>query len=412
VNAIEWTFQLRFAVALALGLLVGLERESAKEHQRVVFGGVRTHPIISMLGFGCAWLFQIGVAFMLPAGLLALAALAVVTYLAKVRAERYGTTSEISAFLTFVTGALALLVDIWVAMALGIVNAILLSEKSRLESFVEHLNRAEFLATLKFLLVTLIILPILPDQEYTAFRLNPSVIWKFVIIVSSIGFVGYVLTRRLGSRVGLWLTGLLGGIVSSTALTVAMGRVGRADPARAPAGLQAALLAGAVMYVRVLVILALVSPAFVALLWWKLALLSAIGGALALSLRLTERPRPGEELTALQNPFEIAPALLFAALFVALSVLTGLVRQSAGEMGILTLSAIVGVLDIDPFILSLVQGPLLSPSLVAGAIILSTMSNTVAKGLYYAVLSPSTRKETVTRYALWAFLHVPLILAP
>jgi uncharacterized membrane protein (DUF4010 family) len=166
------------------------------------------------------------------------------------------------------------------------------------------------------------------------------------------------------------------------------------------------------MYVRVLVILALVSPAFVALLWWKLALLSAIGGALALSLRLTERPRPGEELTALQNPFEIAPALLFAALFVALSVLTGLVRQSAGEMGILTLSAIVGVLDIDPFILSLVQGPLLSPSLVAGAIILSTMSNTVAKGLYYAVLSPSTRKETVTRYALWAFLHVPLILAP
>ena len=405
--AIEWTFQLRFAVALALGFLVGLERESAKEHQRVVFGGVRTHPIISMLGFACAWLFQIGVGFMLPAGLLALAALTVVTYLAKIRGEHFGTTSEISALLTFVTGALALLVDVWVAMALGIVNAILLSEKSRLESFVDNLNRAEFLATLKFLLVTLIILPVLPDQEYTQFRLNPSVIWKFVIIVSSVGFVGYVLTRRLGTRVGLWLTGLLGGIVSSTALTVAMGRMARTDPARSGSGLQAAILAGSVMYVRILVILALISPAFVALLWWKLILLAGLGGALALSVRPRDPSRTGEELSSLQNPFEIVPALIFAALFVALSVLSGLVRQSGGDAGILTLSALVGILDIDPFILSVVQGPALNPAVASVAIVLAAMSNTVAKGIYYAVLAPAGRKETAARYALWGVLHIP-----
>ena len=133
MNAIEWTFPLRFAVALALGFLIGLERESTKlEHQKLVFGGVRTHPIISMFGFGCAWLSQVGITFMLPAGLISVATLAAIGYIAKIRAERFGSTSEFSALLTFVMGALALLGDIWVAMALGVVNAILLSEKSRL----------------------------------------------------------------------------------------------------------------------------------------------------------------------------------------------------------------------------------------------------------------------------------------
>jgi uncharacterized membrane protein (DUF4010 family) len=261
VNAIEWTFQLRLAVALALGFLTGLERESVKaEHQKLVFGGVRTHPIISLFGFGCAWLFQMGATVMLPVGLLSVGILAAVAYSAKIRAERFGSTTEFSALLTFVVGALALLADIWVSMALGIINAILLSEKAKLETFVENLNKAEFLATLKFLLVTLIILPVLPDQPYTRFGINPSTVWKMVIIVSTVGFVGYVLTRRLGARVGLWLSGLLGGIVSSTAVTIATGRMAQRDPGRALAALQASILASSVMYIRILVIVAIVSP--------------------------------------------------------------------------------------------------------------------------------------------------------
>jgi uncharacterized membrane protein (DUF4010 family) len=410
MNAIEWTFQLRFAVALALGFLVGLERESTKDHQKLIFGGVRTHPIISLLGFGCAWLFQVGVTFMLPAGLAGLAALAVVSYMAKIREDHYGTTSEISAFLTFVTGALALLVDIWVAMAIGIVNAMLLSEKARLESYVERLNKAEFLATLKFLLVTLIILPVLPNEEYTRFRLNPANIWKIVIIVSSVGFVGYVLTRRLGVRVGLWVSGLMGGIVSSTLLTVAMGRMGQRDASRSRGGLQASILAGSVMYIRILVLVALISPVFVGVLWWRLGLLAMVGAVLALTVRPGDDREETREMTGLENPFEITPALIFAALFVALSVLIGLVRQSAGAMGILTLSAVVGVVDIDPFILSMIQEADLQPSLLVAAALLSMMSNTLAKGAYYFALVPGVRRETAWRYILWGLLHIPVVL--
>jgi len=105
LGTLEWTVELRFIIALMLGFLVGLERESIKIDRKLIFGGVRTHPIISMFGFGCAWLFQIGATFMLPAGLLAIATLTTIAYIAKIRSDRFGTTSEISALLTFITGA-------------------------------------------------------------------------------------------------------------------------------------------------------------------------------------------------------------------------------------------------------------------------------------------------------------------
>ena len=115
-------------------VLVGLERESIKIDRKLIFGGVRTHPIISMFGFGCAWLYHIGVTFILPIGLLAIAVLTGIAYVAKIRVDRFGTTSEVSALLTFITGALAMLADVWIAMAMGIVNTMLLSEKAMLES--------------------------------------------------------------------------------------------------------------------------------------------------------------------------------------------------------------------------------------------------------------------------------------
>ncbi|MGB2959384.1 MAG: DUF4010 domain-containing protein, partial [Bacteroidota bacterium] len=333
MNTIEWTIELRFVVALALGFVVGLERESTKiEHRKLVFGGVRTHPLISLFGFGCAWFHTIGSAFVLPSGLLVLGGLAVISFRTKIRMQQYGTTSEISALLTFVAGALVLLADIWVGMAVGVVNAFLLSEKAKLETYVQHLDRVEFLATLKFLLVTVIVLPVLPDQEYTRFRLNPSRIWEIVILVSTIGFVGYFLAKKFGPRVGMWLSGLLGGIVSSTAVAITAGRIAQNQPARSTSALQASLLASSMMYLRILVLLAVLGPAFVTLLWWKMVLLSLIGLALAFTVP-AGKDQGGEEGPRLQNPFEVTPALLFAAVFVVLLVITEIVRSSLGEAG-------------------------------------------------------------------------------
>jgi uncharacterized membrane protein (DUF4010 family) len=410
MNAIEWTPELRFLVALALGFLVGLERESTKiEEQKMVFGGVRTHPIISLLGFGCAWFYKVGAVFMLPVGLLSIAALTSIAYIAKIKVERYGSTSEISALLTFVTGALALLVDVWIAMAIGVVNTILLSEKAALESYVERLNKVEFLATIKFLLVTVIILPVLPDQEYTPFKLNPTTIWKIVILVSTIGFVGYFLSKKFGQKIGMWLSGVLGGVISSTALTMAVGRIARKNPQSAMEALQASVLAGSVMNLRILILIWFINDSIIPVLAWRLVMLFFIGVALAVRIMWRSPSAHQDTVPTLQNPFEIRPAMAFAALFVILSVVTGIVQKSFGDTGILGLSTIVGVTDVVPFILSLIHGSDALSKIVVPAIVIAMLSNTIARGAYFAVLSPTNRRETAITYSAWALLHVPFI---
>ena len=410
LGTIEWTVQLRFMIALALGFLVGLERESIKVDQKLVFGGVRTHPIISMFGFGCAWLYQIGATAMLPMGLLAIATLTGIAYVAKIRVDRFGTTSEVSALLTFITGALALLVDVWIAMALGVLNTMLLSEKAMLESYVERLSKVEFLATIKFILVTVIILPVLPNHEFTQFHINPFKVWQIVVIVSTLGFIGYLLEKKFGSKLGLWMSGIFGGIVSSTAVTISMGNMAKKNPSRSDSALQASLLASSVMYLRVLVLIWFINSSFLPNLWLRFILLAAVGILLSLRISRKEMPASESEVPDLQNPFEIRPAIGFALLFVILSVITGFVKSTVGNSGLLAVSAIVGVSDIDPFILSLVQGTDGTIHIFTSAIILAMMSNTIAKGIYFWSLSPMTRKETVLKYSIYALLHIPFIV--
>jgi len=297
-------------------------------------------------------------------------------------------------------------------MAIGVIATMLLSEKAKLETYVESLDRVGFLATLRFLLVTVIILPVLPNQEYTQFKLNPTRIWEIVIMVSTIGFVGYLLSKKFGHSMGLWLSGLLGGIVSSTAVSISAGRIARKSPERSSSALQASTLGSSVMYIRILILLWAVNPTIVNYLWWKLLILAAVGIVLSLRLPGGNRGSNGSEVPDLHNPFEIMPAVWFAALFVILSVITSIVKQSAGDTGVFALSAVVGVTDIDPFILSLAQRSTDGLRIAASAIIIAMLSNTIAKGVYFSVLAPAVRKGTVARYGIWALAHIPLVLIP
>ena len=402
---------LRFFIALALSFLVGLERErSSVATKGRVFAGVRTYSLIGVYGFGCAWLTRVDGAWILPAGLISIVALALAGFKAKQKEGHVGWTSEVTALLTFIMGALCLLADIWFPMALGIIGTFLLSEKAKLEKYVEHLDKTEFLAVVKFLIVTLIILPVLPDQDYTDFNLNPRKIWQIVVLVSAIGFSGYFLTKKFGNRMGLWLSGLLGGIVSSTAVTIAMGRIARQGPGQGIHALQASILAASVMYLRILVLIWFIQPNFVPLIWWKLVALSGVGLLLSICKNSIGPGKGAAYAKTVKNPFELKPALIFASLFVILSVVTVLVTKFYGEAGLLTLAAAVGVTDIDPFILSIVSQPENIQILTVMAILVSMMSNTIAKGVYFGVLTRNLWKPTVWRYALWTVLHLPVIL--
>jgi uncharacterized membrane protein (DUF4010 family) len=407
----ELTVQTRFVIALALGVLAGLERETTghtSTHR--VQAGVRTYSLVSLLGFACAWLGQNGHGPLIPVGLLALTGLAIISNLAKQRRGHSGWSSEAAALLTFLVGSLCLISEIWLPMALGITSTVLLSEKTEIEGLVARLERNEFLAILRFLVVTLLILPVLPNKEYTQFRLNPAHVWKVVVVISSIGFVGYFMVKKLGGRYGLWLSGLLGGVVSSTAVAVAMGRFAAKAPHEERRALQAVLLASSVMYIRILVLFGFVGAAFVQPLVWKLPLLSAIGIVLAATMHRSHRDHPANPgVSTLTNPFELTPALIFASLFVGLGVLTTLVRDWFGGAGLVILSFFVGVADIDPFLLSLVGGAPEATRVLVQAILIAMMGNTLAKGAYFVFLTKGHRRATAWRFGLWALLHVPLL---
>ncbi len=410
MNDITLPIQLRFFIALGLSFLVGLERESSGFATKGrVFAGVRTYSLIGVYGFSCGWLASINQPLALPIGMLSLTAIAIVGYLAKLKSDFVGWTSEVAALLTFVMGALCLLTDIWVPLALGIVGTFLLSEKAMIEKYVESLDNAEFLAVVKFLLISLIILPVLPNQEYTQFKLNPSKIWQIVVLVSTVGFAGYFLTKKFGSKAGLWLSGLLGGIVSSTAVSIAAGRIAQKSSDRSVNALQATILASSIMYIRILALIWFINPGFVKYFWLKLVALAIIG--LALSIHKEGKIPVSEKIPVRPptNPFEIRPALVFATLFVILSVLTVLVERLYGDAGIITLAGIVGVTDIDPFILSVVNQASLIQQLAVSAIIISMMSNTIIKGIYFGFLAKEVRKSTAWRFGIWAILHIPVL---
>lgn len=411
MNIIEWTTELRLALALALGFLVGLERESTKiEQGSVIFGGVRTYPIISLLGFGCAWLQRSGVGFMLPVGLSVMGVLAAIAYSTKTKAGHHGFTSEASALLTFVVGAVALLADVWIAMALAVVNTVLLSEKAELETYLDSFNKVEFLAVVKFILVTVIILPVLPNQDYTPFGLNPTRIWQIVILVSSIGFVGYFLSKRFGNKVSLWLSGVVGGIVSSTATTVALARIARKSPDHSGMALQASILASSMMYVRILVLILVINPVFLPAMWWRLTLLFLVGVVLSFRIRPSGESEERATFPNLHNPFEIRPSIVFALMFVLLMIVTKLIEQRLGSTGLLVLSAVVGFTDITPYILSLLHPSAQMARSVILALTIAMMSNTTAKSIYFAFIVPEARRETFLRYGVWAALHIPLLV--
>lgn len=402
-----WTTELRFALALALGFLVGLERERSRSLGNLHAAGVRTHCLVSLFGFGLAVLARQGWTAPLPVGLAAVAGLSMLSFLHRVREGRGSWTSEAAVLLTFLSGVLCLAVDVWIPMALAVVGTFLLGEKAEIERRVPLLETDEFLGVLKFLLVTVIVLPVLPDRGFTRFGLNPASIWKIVAMVSTVGFAGYFLVKKLGGRAGLWVSGLVGGVVSSTAVAVATGRMARADPAKGGAALQAAILGSSVMYLRILALVWIVSPTYGRELSWRLPLLALAGVALAATT--PARASRDGAVSNLSNPFEVAPALVFAGFFALFTVATGVVREWLGNAGMVVLALVVGTVDIDPFILSVSRSATIEPVLVT-AILLAMLSNTLAKGFYFGSQAASARRQAFLRYGLWALVHLPLAL--
>ncbi len=372
-------------ISLALGLLVGLQRERDSGH----IAGIRTFPLITVLGALSAALAAEHGGWIVGAAMLGVVACAVIGNLYKLRggAIEPGITTEIAMIVMFAVGAI-----VWHgAWAMGVVVgggvAVLLHAKPILHGFVNRLGENDVRAIMQFALVSMVILPVLPDESWGGPPwdvLNPRHLWLMVVLVVGIGLGGYLAYKWLGARAGLLLAGLLGGAVSSTATTVSYSR--RAREARhVPGALTTAavviVVASTVVYARVLTEIAAVAPAHIETIGAPILSLGAVSAGVALAAWVFCRKSAGQ-MPEQGNPAELKSAVYFALLYAVVLLAVTAARQYLDQRGLYVVAAVSGLTDMDAITLSvsrLAQEGRLSPETAWRSIVIASMSNQVFK---------------------------------
>ncbi len=377
----------QLGISLALGLLIGLQRERVSAH----LAGFRTFALVAVFGTITAQLSGVLGGWIVAAGLFGLVGIIVAGNLLRLREPEAdtGQTTEVALLLTFAVGAYLAVGPAAVAIAVGAGTAVLLWAKPQLHELAGRIGEQDFRAIMRFVLISGVILPVLPNRTYGPFSvLNPQQIWWMVVLVVGIGLAAYVGYKLLGNRGGTLVAGLLGGAVSSTATTVAAARRTAENPeASGAAGIVVCLSAGVVFF-RVMLEIAVAAPGFLA------AAALPFGALLGLFLLLaallwTRHSREPEPIAPHENPSELKPALLFGLLYGVVLFATAAAREYFGISGLYTVSALSGLTDVDAITLStaqLVRTAQLDPAIGWRLILVALLSNLLFKGGAIAVL--------------------------
>ena len=364
------------------------EHKAAIEHYS--FGGVRTFPLIGLLGYSLALLSGPQL-LPLALGLAVVGAFLLLSYRHKLQTnETAGVTTEMSGLTTYVVGALVYHEQFWIATTLSVASMLLLELKVVLESLTKRIASDEILTFTKFLVLTAVILPVVPNQEIGPFQINPFKTWLVVVAVSTVSYGSYVLQEVTKNQGGVILTAILGGTYSSTVTTVALARrAAREQHCHLFAG--GILVASGMMYLRLIALVGLFNRDLMALLVFPFAALAV--AAVVAGWFWTRIPDPDSGAVtreyAPKNPLELRAAFLFALLFLAMLVATRLAAIYLGKAGVFSLAAVMGVADVDPFLMGMTQstGTVTSVPVAASGILIAAASNNVAKGVYAYILA-------------------------
>jgi uncharacterized membrane protein (DUF4010 family) len=374
------------ALVLALSFLIGLEREERKQaNAEWMFGGVRTFPLIGLVSYSLA-LLSGDELLVWALGLAVVGGFMLLSYHRKLSSSDHaGVTTELSGLATYLVAGLVYRDNYWMATTVAVVSVLLLELKKGLEGLTRHVASGEIATVTQFLVLTVVILPIVPNVEYTRFALNPFHTWLVVVAVSGVSFGSYVVQRVLRGRGGVMLSALLGGAYSSTVATVVLARHARGRQ-RPNLFAGSILSASGVMYARLLVLIAFFNLSLAGALLPGF-LVGAVAGTLGgwiVSRRHDARATQETPAELPVNPLELKAAFLFAAAFVGVLVATTLVREYLGRTGLYTMAGIMGVTDVDPFILGVTQAHATDVPLhvAAVAIIIAASSNNVLKAAY------------------------------
>jgi uncharacterized membrane protein (DUF4010 family) len=382
----DLTLALRFGVALGLGVLLGLERERTRQPEKS-FAGVRTIGLISLAGGLSAYFDQqLGLPWLALALFGAVVALTVVSYAVTASRGSLGITTEVTALLAFMLGSLCVRGYVPIAAFLAVATAVMLALKEWLHQLARRIESADVEATLKFAIVTIIILPLVPNENFGPAPLdvlNPYKIWLMVVLISGLNFASYILVKVVGPEHGIGVTGLLGGLVSSTAVTLGFAQRSRQNPAQSPALALGILLAWTVMFIRVPVMVAIVhrpTAVKLAIVMGGLAVAS-LGICLLLWRRREAKPDTASVDTG-ENPFELGQAIQFGLLFGVVTFVAKASQVYLGEAGLYAAGAIAGLTDVDAISLSMANLAASAPeNTVAAAttIVIAAGANTLVK---------------------------------
>ena len=384
----------KIVLTLFLCFLIGLEREEHRAEgqpgQRYSFGGVRAFPLVGLIGYALALLSgpqltPVAVGFAVIASFLWL------SYRHKLQSyTETGVTTELSALVAYVIGALVSHDQFWIATTLAILAMLLLELKDFLENLATKIPGEEIFTFTKFLLLTCVILPIVPDKNFTRFALNPYKTWLIVVAISGVSYGSYLLEKAAKGAGGIRLAALLGGAYSSTVTTFAMAK--RARDANIPhcyAG--SILMASGVMYFRFLALIAFFNSELVRRLLVSFLVLGAVGilGGWAWSVRPDQKSERAQGELLSKNPLELGSAVSLAVLFAAFLLATNYTVARLGSGGIYAMAAITGLAPVDPFIMGLTQtaGAATPLGLAAGGVVVAAASNNLAKAIIAAVLA-------------------------
>lgn len=372
----------RMGVAAGLGLLVGLQRERAAAR----IAGLRSFALFSLFGFVCGLLGG----WMPAAGFLALSAILVSGNLGEHRAEGadHGVTTEAAALFIYANGAYLAAGTVSLSIACGVIVAALLAFKVELHSLARQLDETDFKAAVQFALLSFVVLPVLPDQDFGPYAvLNPRHVWWMVLLIVGVSFAGYLAHKFLAPRSGILLSGFVGGLVSSTATTVSYARRIAKDGLAPAWAATVIVMASAVVFARLILEIAVAAPGWLPQAAGPLAALFAILAGAALILWRGNRAVVAS--APLQDPSQTGVALLFGIVYSAVLLATAAARDQLGERGLYLVAAISGVTDVDAITLStarLVQTGSLDGALGWRVVVTAALSNLVAKGCIAAAL--------------------------
>ncbi|MEO8360478.1 MAG: MgtC/SapB family protein [Vicinamibacteria bacterium] len=376
----------RFGTALGLGLLLGFERERTKPANEERFAGARTFALFCLLGAISTHLqLDLQIPWAMPAAFGAVASIVLASYVMTARAGDVGATTEVSALLTFAIGALCGAGEEALATAVAVGALLMLSIKPWSRELAQNIEAADVEAVVKFAVITVIILPLLPSQTYGPEPLNvlnPYKVWLMVVLISGLNFASYVLVKVIGPEHGIGLTGLLGGLVSSTAVTLGFSQRSRAEPHLSPSLALGILIAWTIMFFRVVVAVALIDADLALRLAPAMGLLGAVGLILCAILLLSHRTDQKAQVASRANPFELGEAVKFGLVFAAVTLMTKAAQVYLGSGGLYLAGALAGLTDVDAISLSMASLAQAKPDTLAVAartIVIATMSNTMAK---------------------------------